>query len=119
MLAPIKEWKVKGNVDADRNPRRVWKFWEVERRGDGTVVVPYDTDDDPAKRMPAVLERNILDAKDKAPKGKVLLLTTRMDMPDDRDRWNEYWDTENSWTVAFPQMLLRYTAGAAADISFN
>ncbi|MDB5312495.1 MAG: hypothetical protein JWO38_6697 [Gemmataceae bacterium] len=120
MLAPIKEWKAKGNVDADRNPRPVWKYWEVERRGDGAaVVVTYDTDDDPAKRHPAVLERTFLDAKDKAPKGKVLLLTTRMDMPDDKDPWNNYWDGQNSWAVAFPQLLLRYAAGAAADANFN
>jgi hypothetical protein len=116
MLAPIKGWKQKGNVDAVKSPRRATRYWDVERRGDGAVVVTYDDADDPAKRHPAVLERTVLDTKDKTPKGKVLLLTTRLDTYED---WNDYWDLQNSWAVAFPELLLRYAAGATAEANFN
>jgi hypothetical protein len=111
MLAPIKEWKKKPDVDAVRNPRRAWKYWLVDPRGGGTVVAHYDSNDDPAKNDPAVLERNVL-------KGKVLLLTTKMEPRDESSDWNDYWQG-TSWAVAFPDMLLRYAAGTAADVNFN
>ena len=108
MLAMIREWKKKPDVDAVRNPRRAQKFWQVEKRGnDSSVIVSYDS----AQRHPAVLERNVL-------KGKVLLLTTKMDPPGESD-WNDYWQTGNAWAVAFPDMLLRYAAGSASDANFN
>lgn len=113
MLAPIKEWKKQGNVDAIRSPRKAWKYWEVEPRGGGSVVAYYDDSDDPKARHPAVLERTVL-------KGKVLLLTTRMDVPTEHAQWNDYWETTNSsWAVVFPDLLLRYAAGARADVNFN
>lgn len=112
MLAPIKEWKKKENVDFIRFPRKAWRYWEVEPRGGGSVVAYYDDSDDPKARHPAVLERNVL-------KGKVLLLTTRMDVPTEQTQWNDYWDAQNSWAVAFPELLLRYAAGARADVNFN
>ena len=112
MLAPIKAWKAKPDVDAVRNPRRAYKFWAVEKRGnESKVIAYYDSDDDANKRHPAVLERNIL-------KGKVLLLTTKME-PLDANDWNDYWSPGNAWAVAFPDILLRYAAGSAADANFN
>lgn len=110
MLAPIKAWKAKPDVDAVRNPRKAYRYWLVEKRGDGRVISTYDNDDDPKKRDPAVLERDL-------GKGRVILLTTKLDPPGESD-WNDYW-TANSWAVAFPDMLLRYAAGSAADVNFN
>jgi len=110
MLAPIKAWKARPDVDAVRNPRKAFKYWQVEPRGAGKPIAHYDNDDDPKNRHPAVLERDL-------GKGRVILLTTRLDPPGDAD-WNDYW-TANSWAVAFPDMLLRYAAGSAADANFN
>jgi len=110
MLAPIKSWKAKPDVDAVRNPRKAYKYWLIEPRGGGRTIAFYDSDDDPKNRHPAVLERDI-------PKGRVILLTTKMEPPGDGE-WNDYW-TANSWAVAFPDMLLRYAAGSAADVNFN
>jgi hypothetical protein len=116
MLTPFKEWQQKGNVNFIRHPRRVWKYWKVEKT-EGNVVVEYDDSDDPKARprSPAVLERNV------GTRGKVLLLTTRMDVPFDRDReWHNYWDTvENAWNVVFPWLIARYLAGDTADANFN
>jgi hypothetical protein len=111
LLAPIRAWKAKPDVDAVRLPRKAFKYWVVEPRGGGTVVATYDDDDDPAKRHPAVLERAV-------PKGRVLMLTTKLDPPGG-DQWNDYWEANSSWAVAFPDMLLRYLAGGAADANFN
>jgi hypothetical protein len=115
-LAPFNEWKLKGNIDVLRNPRRAFKFWEVEGYAPEAVVVSYDTDADPAKRAPAVLEKTFPGG------GKVLLLTTRMDSPWDADRkaWNDYWETaESSWPVVFPHLLVRYLLGDSADAVYN
>ena len=57
-----------------KNPRAAWKYWEVEKAPEASVVVSYDDADDPKARHPAVLERTV-------GKGKVVLLTTRMDVP--------------------------------------
>lgn len=120
MLAPMKDWKLKGNVDVFKAPRKAWRYWAADPLPGGAVVAAYDDADDPAKRRPAVLERAILDAKDKAPRGKVILLTTRMDVPTDADREaHDYWDGQNSWAVAFPELLLRYAAGSSADATFT
>jgi hypothetical protein len=111
MLAPIKDWKAKPDVDVIRNPRKAYKYWLVEPRGGGRTVATYDTDDDAKSRHPAVLERTL-------GKGRVLLLTTKVEPPSDAD-WNDYWAPGNSWIVAFPDLLLRYAAGSAADVNFN
>lgn len=120
LLAPFRDWKRAGNVDLVKAPRRVQRYWEVDPRADGQVVVRYADADDPAARRPAVLERSILDAKDKTPRGKVLLLTTRLHVPSASDAaWNDYWDTTNSWAVQFPELLLRAAAGSTADVVLN
>lgn len=116
LLSVFKEWKLRGNVDFVQEPRRAWKYWLVE--ADNTaVVVKYDSDDDPAKRHPAVIEKLYPSG------GKVLLLTTRMDTPkepspaDEEPLWHDYW--RSSWAVVFPNLLARYLAGDTADSLFN
>ena len=120
LLAPFREWKRAGNIDFLLNPPRVQRYWEVEPRAGGEVVVRYDDADDPQQRKPAVLERPILDAKDKTPRGRVILLTTRLHVRSDADpEWNDYWGTLTHWAVTFPELLLWYAAGSTADVNFN
>ncbi|MCE9566890.1 MAG: BatA domain-containing protein [Planctomycetes bacterium] len=121
MLKPFQGWEAKGNVDAVKNPRRAWKYWNVVKAPEANVVVSYNDAEKPADRHPAVLERSIADPKDPTKaKGRVVLLTTRMDMTSANDQWNNYWDiTDSSWSVVFPWLLARYLAGDTADANFN
>lgn len=113
-LAPMAEWRKRGNVDVFRLPRRAVKFWQADKRADGGVIVAYDDADDPAARRPAVLERGVGD------KGRVVLLTTRLHVPSDADpAWNDYWESDTTWPVVFPELLLRYAAGSTAEANFN
>src|SRR5262249_5266640 len=43
----------------------------------------------------------------------------KMDPRDEATDWNDYWEAMSSWAVAFPDMLLKYAAGSAADVNFN
>ncbi len=115
MLAPFREWKLKGNIDILQNPRRAWQFWNFEKAPEGNVVVYYNDDDDPQKRHPAILERMIGNRR-----GRVMLLTTPMDTPIEGVRtWNNYWEFETSWTVVFPNLLMRYLCGDPTDVNLN
>ena len=119
MLTPFKEWMRLGNVNFFVYPRKAWKYWDVEKLAqDGvSTVVEYDDSDDPKARPrhPAVLERSV------GTRGKVLLLTTRMDVPAaDPDReWNDYRRSDTAWPVVFPWLIARYLAGDTADANFN
>ena len=124
MLKIVDDWRQqKANLDILANPRIARRFWEVEADKAATPVVFYYTATDEKARHPAVLERPVLDPKDgNKPKGKVLLLTTRMDVddePEEEKRWNDYWALESSWFAAFPYLLVRYLAGDTADANFN
>lgn len=122
MLKVIEGWRQqKANLDILANPRTVRKFWNVEPDPAGSVVVRYFDAEMPESRHPAVLERPVLDPKDaNKPKGKVLLLTTRMDVMPNDDQWNDYWEQEGStWFAVFPYLLVRYLAGDTADANFN
>ncbi len=123
MLKPIEDWRQQktDKVDVLANPRRATKYWEVTPDPLATVVVRYSDSDKPESRRPAILERPVLDPKDSnKPKGKVILLTTRMDVTADKDEWNDYWEQlDSSWFVAFPYLLVRYLAGDTADANFN
>ncbi|MBY0460021.1 MAG: BatA domain-containing protein [Gemmataceae bacterium] len=126
LLKPIEEWRQQKSerLSVLSNPRRTWKFWEVAPNPGSTVVAYYRDADAPEARHPAVLERAVLDPKDNnKPKGKVVLLTTRMDLTTDqadRDDWHDYWERlESVWFVAFPNLLVKYLAGDAADANFN
>ncbi len=114
MLAPFNEWRLKGNVNVLRNPRLAMRYWLVGKNPDALSVVYYNDADEEAERNPAVLERNV-------GKGKVLMLTTRIDPQDDEaTRWNNYWSTTDSaWPVVFPNLLMRYLAGSPDDAAFN
>ena len=114
LMAPFKEWQLSGKVDFLLNPRRAWKFWEVEASPEA-VVARYDDSPDATKRRPAVLERETPGG------GKVLLLTTRMDSPWDAERkWHDYYDSAgSSWDIVFPNLLARYLAGDAAEGLFQ
>lgn len=115
MLAPFREWKIRGGVDVIVNPRRAWQYWDFEKTADGSAVVSYDDDDDPKLRRPAALERAI-----GARRGRVLLLTTPMETPLEGGKtWNNYWESETSWSVVFPNLLLRYLCGDTTDANFN
>ncbi len=119
MLKIIEDWKQqKANLDILANPRTVRKFWNVEPAGSATIIARYLDAVKEADRHPAVLERSVLDASGK-PKGKVVLLTTRMDVMPNDDLWNNYWEGDSTWFAAFPYLLVRYLAGDTADANFN
>ncbi len=113
-LAPFRDWRRRGNVDVINNPRRAWRYWEVEKLPTATTVVNYDDADDPAKRSPALLERAV-------GAGKVLLLTTRLDDPPkaEKDWWNDYWSFTTTWPTVFPNLIARYLVGSPEDAVFN
>jgi hypothetical protein len=121
MLQPIDEWRQQKSdrVDVLANPRTTKKFWEVtDRDRSASAIVYYFDAEQPAARHPAILERPILD-KDNKPTGKVLLLTTRMDIPPAGEEWHDYWKDDSTWFAAFPYLLVRYLAGDSAEANFN
>jgi hypothetical protein len=122
MLRDFQGWRQKGNVDAVKYPRVTWKYWDVDKDPEATAIVKYDDAVKDAERRPAVLERGVAAQGDpKKIKGRVILLTTRMDTPtDDASNWHDYWVTEGStWFSVFPYLVVRYLAGDTADANFN
>jgi hypothetical protein len=122
MLKPIEDWRQqKTNLDILANPRLARKFWEVEADKSATPIVFYNDAEEAAKRHVAILERPVLDPKDNnKPKGKVVLLTVRMDVMPKEDEWHDYWEWEGStFFSSFPYLLVRYLAGDTADANFN
>jgi hypothetical protein len=116
LLKPFRGWKERGNVDVVQKPPRAWRYYAAEPAADGRVAVWYDDADDPKDRHPAVVERSVGGRG-----GLVLLLTTRMDTPrPDAEEWNSYWRLdESSWSVVFPNLLLRYMLGDPTEANFN
>jgi hypothetical protein len=114
MLEVFNEWRLKGNLNIFREPRRAVRYWLLEPSEGAIPIVFYNDADDEKKRNPAVIERNV-------GQGKVVLLTTRLDPQEDAaTRWNDYWSTTNtSWPVVFPNLLMRYLLGNPADARFN
>jgi hypothetical protein len=122
LLKDLQLWRQKGNVTEVVNPRRTWKYYSVTPAPEAAVIVRYNDHADPNQQRPAVLERGIADPKEEGKiKGRVLLLTTRLDVPSsEHPPWNDYWETEGSkWYVVFPYWLARYLAGDIADANFN
>jgi Aerotolerance regulator N-terminal/von Willebrand factor type A domain len=115
MLRPLQEWRTNPKIDAVKYPRRTRKYWEVKPAPGSTVIVQYNDAEKAADRHPAVLERNI------KTKGRVVLLTTRMDVPADEEKraWHDYWEFDTTWFSVFPWMVVRYLAGDTADANFN
>jgi hypothetical protein len=119
LFKPVEEWRQqKANLDFLANPRTTKKFWEVTPDKAATPIVFYRDSADPAKRHPAILERPVLD-KDKQAKGKVVLLTVRMDVMPVEDEWHDYWEQTSTFFAEFPYLLVRYLAGDTADANFN
>lgn len=121
MLALVETWRQqKLNLDVFQVPRMNRKYWDAEPVPGATVIVSYRDAEDAKARRPAVLERAFLDDRDgNRPKGKVVLLTTRLDnMPAD-DTWHDYWEQDSTWFATFPYLLARYLAGDTADANFN
>ncbi len=122
MLKIIDDWRQqRANLDVIANPRLAKKYWAVKPAAGATPIVYYLDAADPKDRHPAVLERPVLDPKDNnRAKGKVLLLTTRMDVATEDDVWNDYWELEgSSWATVFPYLIVRYLAGDSAEANFN
>jgi hypothetical protein len=114
LLAEYVKWKRQGNVEAVKNPRKAWRYWELEPAANSVVVMNYNDADERAKRRPAILEKQV-----GAAGGKVLLFATRYDPQYDRNEsWNDIWQ-DVTWAVAFPHQLLVYLAGSASDANFN
>lgn len=110
----------KPRLDIFQVPRMHRKFWDVEPDKGAAAIVSYRDSDDAKARRPAVLERAFLDDRDgNRPKGKVVLLTTRLDVMPDDDRWHDYWEQDSTWFASFPYLLARYLAGDIADANFN
>jgi hypothetical protein len=120
MLNPVAEWRRKGGVDFLQDPRRARKYWDVEKHPEAVTVVAYHDNADPKACRPAVLDRPLLDPKDRSIKGRVILLTTRLEFGlDDVERWNDYWQLGSSWVVAFPDLIIKYLIGELADAVLN
>ncbi len=122
MLALVETWRQqKLNLDVLQYPRVHRKFWDAEPVPGATAVVYYRDSADAKARRPAVLERAFLDDRDgNRPKGKVLLLTTRLDVMPADDPWHDYWEqADSTWFASFPYLLMRYLAGDTADANFN
>jgi hypothetical protein len=112
-LAPFAEWKNRGNIDVIVTPPRAWKFWTVKPRPGASVLAYYDSGDE-AKDPPAVLERVV-------GKGRVLLLTTRLDSPrkEASEKWNDYWSSETTWMLVLPNLLGKYCLGSMEKETLN
>ena len=98
MMAPFRDWKLRGNIDVITRPRLAWKYWEIEPTPESSVVARFNDNEESAKSHPALIERSV------GPKGgKVMLLTTRIDTPpaDRKQFWNDYWDSDSSWKIVF------------------
>lgn len=122
MLKIIDTWRQeKLNLDVLQYPRLHRKYWEVEPDPAAAPVAFYRDAADPKARRPAVVERTFLDPKDgNRPRGKVVLLTTRLDVMPADDQWHDYWElADSTWGSSFPYLLMRYLAGDAADANFN
>lgn len=87
-------------------PRGAENYWEVEPRSDAIVLVRYaDTE-----KRPALLER-----AGKSSRGKILLLTTKMDGD---TTWNNYM-TMNSFFYALATRTSGYLAGDTEETNLN
>ncbi len=101
LFAPAREWD--RSVDFFADPKKVEQFRALIDPPKGSVVVYYDDSNDPKARTPAVAEKTY-------GKGKVLLLTTRIDNAagSEADYWNGYWKSGHSWPIIFPWLVTKY-----------
>jgi hypothetical protein len=116
LLAPLREWKRKGNVDIF-NPklRRLavrYRTVDPVLPAESTVVAYFDDAD--TERSPALIERQV-------GQGKVLLLTTRFDFDagEARRYWNNYAKYGHSWPIVLPWLMMSHLCGRAEDVTLN
>jgi hypothetical protein len=120
LIAPIAEWRRKGGYDFLQDPRRAWKYWDVEKHPEAITVVSFRDHADPKACRPALLDRPVIDPTDRSVKGRVVLITTRLEYGlDDAQKWNDYWDLGNSWVVVFPDLVVKYLVGELQDAVLN
>jgi hypothetical protein len=81
-------------------------------------VIFYHDAEAEKDRHPAILERPVFDKENK-PRGKVVLLTVRMDIMPKDDEWHNYWKLDSTFFAEFPYLLVRYLAGDTTDANFN
>src|SRR5262249_13993559 len=86
------------------------EYWEVETAPKKSLVIVTYKD---KEKRPAVLERDL-----GAGKGRVLLLTTRLDTGH-QPPWNNYLSTDSSFCVVLPGLLTRHLAGDAERARLN
>ena len=52
LLAEYVKWKRQGNVNAVKDPRKAWRYWELEPAANSVTVINYNDSDDRTKRRP-------------------------------------------------------------------
>jgi hypothetical protein len=116
IMAPFREWNMKGNIDFVQRPCAARRYWEVKPADANSYKIVSYKDD---KERPALLERQF-DPKSKV-RGRVLLFTTALDYTHLRDiktRWNDYLVTL-SFYLALVGETLGYLVGDADPVNFN
>ncbi len=110
LLKPVKRWRLIGRDDFISIPRRAKFYWLVEPIGKQTyVIVRYDH----KEKHPALLEREFGPGK-----GRVLMLTTRLDL-NYQPLWNNYMNNDTSFCIFLPIFMTRYLAGDTKAEEFN
>jgi hypothetical protein len=105
-LQPFRAWAQRGGIEFIDEPRRAFKYWQVQPRDKDAVVVVYDDN-----ARPAVLERRLGD------KGKVVMLTTPLD--ERTPEWNNYGDKLTTFRLALTLMCARHLCSEAEKQTLN
>src|SRR5262249_6110592 len=94
--------------------RHANRYWIVTPTARENIVVRYDVED----KHPAILERLVGSTKGK---GRVLMVTTPLDLRPDQDDWNDYFKTAvgDGFYVVFPNELIAYMVGDLEETSLN
>lgn len=108
LLDPFREWEQDPRIDFISIRPRVFRYWKVEARDKGDVIVSYDNTD----ADPALLERTV-------GTGKVMMFTVPADdRRDVNDRsWNDYW--ESSFFFVMANISLTYLVGDESTREVN
>jgi hypothetical protein len=113
LLQPFEKWNTNPNIDFVEARRRAYRYWRVEAPAENVLLRYRDKG-----RNPALLETHF----DKGKGGKVLLFTsplTDQRKLADKEKWNNYTELLNTFTVVWPHLTLRYLAGDAAPVRLN
>jgi hypothetical protein len=108
-LKPFQRWVSNPGVDFVKFERRVRRFWEVRPdKKAGDVLIAYKG----KPGGPALVER----IARKAGRGHVLLFTTPLSGD---SAWNNYIETDTSFCVILPHLVMKYLAGSASGVHLN